>query len=178
MTRPPLACPQFFLLAIRRYQSYFSHIRKKSQKQRYNNTHMVQPWLPRPAKQTTVEPRKNNNKLSFVGVRCSSCKQIQKKPRRSWRGDVKRPRRFEDWSFFFSSRIFTHISFVKKNSVILPLKKKSPTPLYNLLSKESLRPLPSAPTTTTHLLIFFGFPPNFIRDLQLKKNLAEKIDAA
>jgi len=25
--------------------------------------------LPRPTKQTTVEPRKNNNKLSFVGVR-------------------------------------------------------------------------------------------------------------
>jgi len=70
-----------FLLAIRRYQSYFSHIRKKA-KNRGTTTHT---WYnldychARPNKKTTVEPRKNNNKLSFVGVRCSSCKQIQKK---------------------------------------------------------------------------------------------------
>merc|ERR1711899_91163 len=52
--------------------------KNKSQKQRYN-THMVQPWLRHAPKNQIVEPRKYNSKLSFVGVRCSSCKQIQKK---------------------------------------------------------------------------------------------------
>ena len=47
---------------------------------------MVQPWLRHAPKNQIVEPRKYNSKLSFVGVRCSSCKQIQKKKelRRSW----------------------------------------------------------------------------------------------
>lgn len=40
---------------------------------------MVQPWLRHAPKNQIVEPRKYNSKLSFVGVRCSSCKQIQKK---------------------------------------------------------------------------------------------------
>lgn len=107
--RPPRLSP-IFLLAIRRYQSYyFSHIRKKSQKQRYNNTHMVQPWLPRPANtSTTVEPRKNNNKLSFVGVRCSSCKQIQKKTQKKLaRGE--RNKGLEDLKIghFFSHPVFS-----------------------------------------------------------------------
>merc|ERR1712141_826823 len=117
MGKPPSPdVSPIFLLAIRRYQSYFSHIRKKA-KNRGTTTHT---WYnldcchARPNTRTTVEPRKNNNKLSFVGVRCSSCKQIQKKPRRSWRGE--RNKGLEDLKIghFFSSRIFTHISFVKK----------------------------------------------------------------
>merc|ERR1712018_746042 len=84
---PPRLMSPIFLLAIRRYQSYFSHIRKKA-KNRGTTTHT---WYnldychAHPNKKTTAEPRKISNKLSFVGVRCSSCKQIQKKPRRSWR---------------------------------------------------------------------------------------------
>merc|ERR1712088_422159 len=105
----------------------------KSQKQRYN-THMVQPWLRHAPKNQIVEPRKYNSKLSFVGVRCSSCKQIQK----------------------------------KKNSD--PLK-------FIIIRKSHCGPShrPSNTTIITHLLInFFGFPPNFIQDLQLKKKIWRK----
>jgi len=109
---PPRLMSPIFLLAIRRYQSYFSHIRKKA-KNRGTTTHT---WYnldychARPNTSTTVEPRKNNNKLSFVGVRCSSCKQIQKKPRRSWRGE--RNKGLEDLKighFFLIPYFHSHI---------------------------------------------------------------------
>ena len=90
LPNPPRLMSPIFLLAIRRYQSYFSHIRKKA-KNRGTTTHT---WYnldychARPNKKTTVEPRKINNKLSFVGVRCSSCKQIQKNPEEAGAGNV------------------------------------------------------------------------------------------
>merc|ERR1711936_276424 len=61
-----------------------------------------------PNKKTTVEPRKNNNKLSFVGVRCSSCKQIQKKTQKKLaRGE--RNKGLEDLKIghFFSHPVFS-----------------------------------------------------------------------
>merc|ERR1712018_162542 len=76
---PRLMSP-IFLLAIRRYQSYFSHIRKKA-KNRGTTTHTWYnlDYCHAPKQENHSGTQKNNNKLSFVGVRCSSCKQIQKK---------------------------------------------------------------------------------------------------
>lgn len=109
----PLACPQFFYwLSVDTKAT--SRILEKKAKNRGTTTHT---WYnldychARPNTRTTVEPRKNNNKLSFVGVRCSSCKQIQKqKPRRSWRGE--RNKGLEDLKighFFLIPYFHSHI---------------------------------------------------------------------
>merc|ERR1712038_2151072 len=91
MTRPPAAvtplacCPQFFYWLSVDTKATSRILEKKPKTEVQQHTHGTTLTATPAQTRTTVEPRKINNKLSFVGVRCSSCKQIQKqKPRRSW----------------------------------------------------------------------------------------------
>jgi hypothetical protein len=112
-----------FLLAIRRYQSYFSHIRKKA-KNRGTTTHT---WYnldychARPNKKTTVEPRKTTtNSVLWACVVQAVNKSKKKTQKRLARGE--RNKGLEDLKighFFLILYFHSHIIF-KKNSVILP----------------------------------------------------------
>merc|ERR1712038_1355746 len=96
MTRPPAAvtplacCPQFFYWLSVDTKATSRILEKKPKTEVQQHTHGTTLTTATPAQtRTTVEPRKNNNKLSFVGVRCSSCKQIQKKnPEEAGAGNV------------------------------------------------------------------------------------------
>merc|ERR1712223_1572119 len=80
---PRLMFPQFFYWLSVDTKATSRILEKKPKTEVQQHTHGTTLTTATSAQtRTTVEPRKINNKLSFVGVRCSSCKQIQKKPQK------------------------------------------------------------------------------------------------